>query len=97
MQSIRGQKKIEETIKKQLYSEKEKFRRHIKGKENKVLFVLLQSLNYIVGNKIFVKRSGLMDNIDIPTYRLLISIKAMLDTVLQKKALLQNEIYLALP
>jgi hypothetical protein len=85
MQSIRGQKKIEETIKKQLYSEKEKFRRHIKGKENKVLFVLLQSLNYIVGNKIFVKRSGLMDNIDIPTYRLLISLKAMLDTILQKR------------
>jgi len=85
MQSIYGYKKIEETIKKQLDYEKEKFRRRIKGKESKFLFVLLQSLNYLVGNKIFIERNGLMDKVDIPIYRLFLSIKAMLDTILQQR------------
>ena len=85
MQSIHGYKKIEEIIIKQLEYEKEKFRRRIKGKESKVLFVLLQSLNYLVGNRILIERSGLIDKIDIPTYRLFISIKAMLDIILERK------------
>ncbi len=85
MQQSHEKEKAEATIKKHLDSEKEKFREHIKGKESKFLFVLLQSLNYMVGNRLLTERTGLIDRIDIPTYRVFVSLKAMLDVVLRNR------------
>jgi len=85
MQIIRGEEKVEEAIKKQLITEKEKFRKRIKGTEAKFLFVLLQSMNYLVGDKLLIERDGYVDKIDIPTYRLLMSMRAMLDIILKSR------------
>lgn len=84
MTIIRGEGKVRATIKKQLESEKEKFRKRIKRREAKFLFVTLQSLNYLVGGKLLIERDGQINLIDIPTYRLIMSLRAMLDIILRR-------------
>ena len=81
---IRGSKNVEKYLRNQLDVEKDKFRKVIEGRESKFLFVLLQSLNYLVGSKLLSKRNGLVDKIDLPVYRLLTSQKAMLDIILEQ-------------
>jgi hypothetical protein len=83
--TIRGKKKIERYIRKQLDCEARKFREQIRGRESKFLFVLLQSLNYFVGAGLLREQDGVIDKLDIPIYRLFVSLKAMLDLLLQSR------------
>ena len=85
MHFVRGEKKVRETIKKQLDSEKEKFTKTAKKREAKFLFVILESLNYLVGGKLLVEQDGWIDRIDIPTYQLILSLRAMLDIILRRR------------
>lgn len=84
MHFVHGKEKVRETIKKKLDSEKEKFRKVAKRKEAKFLFVILESLNYLVGGKLIVEQDGWIDRIDIPTYQLILSLRAMLDIILRR-------------
>lgn len=85
MHIVHGEKKVEELIKKELSYEIDKFRKRIKGKESKSLFVLLQSLNYLVGERLSTERDGLVDKIDPTIYRLFVSFRAMVDILLQSR------------
>lgn len=74
---------IEKAIERLLDSEKIKLKAKMFDRKAKFLFVVLESLNYFFGGKLKTELIGDFTRINIEQYRVIVSLRAILDTILE--------------